>query len=137
MSNLQTLFDKAVGGVLAQGKGSVRRTKGPMKLECAYRAEGGLKCAVGHLIADEHYKPMFEGGGIKADGPVREAVELSCGFKLRHEDLELMTWLQLLHDSHAFSGEVNFKQKFLEGANVIAAKMNLAPYREEASCDLP
>jgi hypothetical protein len=28
---------------------------------CAYRGLNGCRCAVGHLIADEHYRPTLEG----------------------------------------------------------------------------
>lgn len=31
---------------------------------CLYRGERGLKCAVGHLIADEHYNPSLEGNNV-------------------------------------------------------------------------
>lgn len=37
---------------------------------CAYRGDGGLKCAVGCLITDEAYDPAIEGQGVLLDDGV-------------------------------------------------------------------
>lgn len=37
---------------------------------CAYRGDAGLKCAIGHCIADEHYEPRFEGKTLNSEGEV-------------------------------------------------------------------
>lgn len=50
----QEAFDKSVRGILAQGRKSYE-TGG-----CAYRGEDGCKCAIGQLIPDEEYDPLFE-----------------------------------------------------------------------------
>lgn len=46
----QQVFEYVVGKVLEQGKPSVHPDRPSV---CVYRGEGGLKCAVGHLIDDD------------------------------------------------------------------------------------
>lgn len=55
--NKHEVWEKVRDHLLKQGK--VSRVS-PEDI-CAYRGEGGLSCAVGCLIADEHYNPKFEG----------------------------------------------------------------------------
>lgn len=55
MTNIQTLFNKAVTAVIEQGEPSLN-TDG----YCVYRGPNNHKCAVGHLISDEHYNPEME-----------------------------------------------------------------------------
>lgn len=55
MTTLQNIYDRVRLHMLKQG----RRAMLPSGA-CAYRTEGGHKCAVGCLIADEHYSTTFE-----------------------------------------------------------------------------
>ena len=48
---------------------------------CRYHMDGGIKCAVGCLISDEHYDETLEGRDIE-DMRVRKAVELSLGQRI-------------------------------------------------------
>lgn len=50
----QEMFDIAVAGILAQGGKSASGGT------CLYRGGPGMKCAVGHLIPDQHYRREFE-----------------------------------------------------------------------------
>lgn len=77
-------FDKAVGGVIAQG-GFARDENG----KCFYRGEGGLKCAVGHLIPDSAYKPEMEGKSARV---ALEMAGMAC------EVPEVYVRLQGAHD---------------------------------------
>lgn len=54
----QELFDKAVTGLVSQGFEQSWNEDDGM---CAYRGEGGKRCAVGWLISDERYNPNMEG----------------------------------------------------------------------------
>lgn len=56
----QEAFDKAVAGLRAQNY--ERSFAHGM---CLYRAPGGNKCAVGHLIPDELYFPGLENAGAR------------------------------------------------------------------------
>lgn len=54
----QKIFDVAYKGLASQG---FRQSRTSNMGWCAYRGEGGLKCAVGHLINDENYNVGLEG----------------------------------------------------------------------------
>lgn len=55
----QQIFDTVATHLLKQGK---RATN--LHGTCVYRGEGGTKCAVGCLIADEEYNPKMEGCSV-------------------------------------------------------------------------
>lgn len=57
--NSQEVLNKVYLAVRAQGVPS----RGPTGM-CAYRGEGGTKCAAGHLIDDMHYEPRLEGKSV-------------------------------------------------------------------------
>jgi hypothetical protein len=59
----QEIFDKAAVGILKQGVRS-EGGDGRRAVRCAYRGDGGLKCAAGHVMLDEHYNKDFEGAGV-------------------------------------------------------------------------
>lgn len=56
MSNAQEIFDTVVTHLRTQGRRAFSDKTG-----CSYRAEGGLKCAVGCLIPDDAYSYKMEG----------------------------------------------------------------------------
>lgn len=68
MNPNQILFNKAYLGLKAQG---FRQSMNADQDECAYRGSGGLKCAIGHCIPDEHYDPEIEGLPV-LDTPVED-----------------------------------------------------------------
>lgn len=84
----QDIFDAAYKGLASQG---FKQSKSPNAGGCAYRGEDGLRCAVGHLIADENYNEGLEGLSAN-DGSVLLAARLSnC-------DAELLDDMQGAHD---------------------------------------
>ena len=58
---------------------------------CAYRGEGGFKCAIGCLIPDSLYKESFEDNNV-----THPSVVLAAG--LYPENLDLARDLQFVHD---------------------------------------
>lgn len=64
---------------------------------CAYRGEGGVKCAVGCLIDDENYSPDVEHRSVE-HRPVREAVANSLGVKLTTGLVDMLGLWQQYHD---------------------------------------
>lgn len=82
-------FDKAVGGVIAQG-GFARDENG----NCFYRGEGGLKCAIGQLIPDSAYTPEMEGKGAGTALDMAGMAGMAC----RVRGAEAYRWLQAAHD---------------------------------------
>lgn len=83
----QTMFNTAVRGLAAQGRKS-ERAEGA----CLYRGPNGTKCAIGMLIADEDYRPVFEGCN-----PLANEIRKAAG--IRPEDTLFACELQSqLHD---------------------------------------
>lgn len=76
----QDAFDIAVWGVIWQGCQSV---VGPT---CKLRGGGGMKCAIGHLIPDEEYRPVMDSWSANAPAEYvaeRETVSASLLIDLR------------------------------------------------------
>lgn len=99
--NLQQMFDKAVGGIKAQGCLSKITTGTSGVPACYYRYPGNpaVRCAVGHLIPDEVYDPSMEGDGswsVLANPEVDEALALPED----HDEVgHLLASLQEAHDA--------------------------------------
>lgn len=114
MLTLQEVFDKSVGGVIAQG-----RPGRNLHRACSYRTADGLKCAAGHLIEDEHYYPALE-GNLAWGASVRPALKASGV-----PDSSLVSALQVAHDD---SGDGrDFLPAFAKRSREIAAEYNLDP----------
>ena len=56
----QEIFDHVTPLLFAQGQRSMYHDVNG-EPTCAYRGEGGLRCAIGHIIPDELYNPNIEG----------------------------------------------------------------------------
>lgn len=96
----QEIFDKAVGGVLAQGRKSAESSD-----QCRYRmlASDGtmLKCAAGMLIPDNEYDDSIE--TIEAKSlwkPHRAHFFSEETIKLFKDHAELIQALQTVHDCY-------------------------------------
>jgi hypothetical protein len=67
-SSAQEIFDYVTPLLFAQGQRSMLPSQFPDDEDgeptCAYRGEGGLRCAIGHIIPDELYNPNIEGEGV-------------------------------------------------------------------------
>jgi len=95
---LQTIFNRAADHLLTQNKKSLTLNN---LAACAYRGDGGLKCAAGCLIDDKFYSPSME--GLAAHAPdVMEGIQQSLGISYGIDDDEerLIGWLQDLHDDN-------------------------------------
>ena len=100
----QTLFDRGIGGIIDQGGPSMDQDGE----DCVYRDGSGRKCAIGHLIGDEHYKPSFEGAAMfnknEKTRSIIRAVSKTTGISegvLWEEADEFLEALQQLHDTNA------------------------------------
>ena len=92
--NNQEIFDTIVDHLYKQQVASVDTFK-----HCQYRGENGTSCAVGCLIKDEFYDPMFEGDGA-ADSTVVTMLEQSLDQKLSNKTISLLEDLQTVHDRY-------------------------------------
>ena len=91
--NAQEIYNTVRDHLLAQ---NARATDGDTTLpRCLYRTLDGKKCAVGCLIADDHYTDVLEGDTAEGE-TVQEALRAS-GIDA-DEHLELLCELQGVHD---------------------------------------
>jgi len=95
------VFEKVKTHLLAQGV----RSQIPGTPTCLYRGPGGLKCAVGALIEDEHFDAQFNNETVNDERVLDERVLdalLASGVNVKDENLILLlNELQLLHDFYA------------------------------------
>jgi hypothetical protein len=124
-SRKQYFFDIAIPALLKQNFKSAKQFEGAAE-SCRYRSEAGLKCAIGHLISDEHYSPNLEGWA--ADNPViLEALAKShpqIPPSVLEAENEFLTDLQSVHDcsevyewrdkAHSFAKEYNLSTEVLK-----------------------
>lgn len=92
-TKLRDAMHRAAAAVILQGSRSVDESD-----TCAYRGDGGRKCVVGHIIADEHYDRGFEGCPAH-NSEVRTAVSASLGVGvLSLQQVNELSFLQEWHD---------------------------------------
>lgn len=127
----QEMFDYVVTNLVAQGKQSVRKTKG--EWGCAYRGGNGCRCAAGWMIPDDRYLPDMEGEHTGA--PIVAPV---LGISTDQESL--MIALQRAHDfalggvwnnntwdgSTAVVDDEVWLHHFLKGVRQVAEKHHLS-----------
>lgn len=97
----QEIFNKVAKHLLKQNARSVD----PNDEICCYRGPDGLQCAVGCLIADEHYSPELE--GLPVDTYRVRGALYASGIVEVHPDSPLYTGdaavllaeLQVIHDN--------------------------------------
>lgn len=90
MPSKQETFDTVVAHLRKQGRAAVSAAGA-----CRYRSDEGDKCAVGCLIPDERYRPLFEGKRVDPDDPSDHLTILLT--ELGHS-LSLCQSLQHVHD---------------------------------------
>lgn len=90
----QEIFNKVAKHLLTQNE----KSQGPPSggSQCMYRSPGGLSCAVGCLIKDEHYNAIMEGVSAIYNSDVRDALEKSLGPVENYRSL--LNSLQEVHD---------------------------------------
>ena len=96
----------SIVSVLNQGEPSISLTDISM---CVYRGEGGLKCAVGHLIKDEHYTDSLESSNLNNVNVVN-ALALSLGLVLSTDEKKLFQLVQRAHDQYSGLDECRKKK---------------------------
>lgn len=84
----QELFDLAWNGLKSQG---FERSLFPRSDSCAYRGEGGRRCAIGWAIEDANYSRDLEGIGL-SHTRVQQAANVSI------DDEQFAIDLQSCHD---------------------------------------
>lgn len=93
MRLMQKAYEKIRAHLIEQGKPAMN----PMTGGCFYRAEGGLKCAVGCLISDDAYEPSLEDCTPLMDN-VTYALKQS-GWDFTLGELQFLRAMQEQHDA--------------------------------------
>lgn len=113
----QELFNKAVGGIIAQGDFAYEEDIG-----CLYRTSTGKSCAAGQIIPDEIYSPDFENLSIGCVCAVSSEIATIIG-----ENLALVSALQGAHDTAAKLGQTDFQMIFfIKECQTVANKYQLS-----------
>lgn len=86
----QQVYDTIASHLLAQGKPARINIKSIV--QCAYRTDQGLKCAIGCLIPDDKYDPKMEGKDIRYLQRVHPNL-------LPKVESKFLTELQIAHDT--------------------------------------
>lgn len=100
----QEIFDRVTEHLLTQKKRSTTWDESGYK--CKYRGPNGLKCAIGILIPDHLYNPVFDGtlSQAKAFGlkglSIRRLMKAVPALQdyLGAENLDILNELQSIHD---------------------------------------
>ena len=100
----QGIFDRVVTHLLTQNARSTETDRFG-SINCAYRGERGMACAVGCLIPDELYDCLIEGesvGDIRILNMLERAgispeVELLSDLMGTHDDIEVSDWPNYLN----------------------------------------
>lgn len=128
MLTLQECFDRAYLGVINQGhKSSVVDQHG--QSTCQYRGPNGAKCAVGHLILDEHIgtlsetNPSCPGSAGTTVFDQHHLIEALKNSGVSVEALPMLSRLQTAHDAPS-AGE-SFIEEFKQSAFGVAKLFSL------------
>ena len=95
--NKQEIFDTVVKHLAKQKTKSVLPRPHGNDMQCVYRGEGGMKCAVGCLIPDELYDPDMEGDTVD---------QLADLNKLPEDLVEHVSLLYNLQFAHDYSADI-------------------------------
>jgi len=116
---MQKAFDTAVNGIIAQGSQS---TLSDDATTCAYRGDGGKKCAVGFLISDDQIIDyLIKEGSTPHDFPSDLIAEILPGVRTG----DATTFLDELQSVHDNCSSMNFISDFKSRANEFALKWDL------------
>lgn len=125
MQTMQQVFDRVALHLLQQGRKSLMEADRTTSVRCAYRGEGGLKCAVGFLISDEAYNEELESCPVH-DAGVCFALNRS-GVSTTHGMVEMLGRLQSIHDNAQ-------PERWLSSLQSIAASHGLTMPALAAEC---
>ena len=108
---LMNILKQSITAVIEQGERSAKDRL------CLYR-HYNLKCAVGHLIADEHYTKAFENKVLNFGNKVHIALNASVGYEVSEREIGYLKRILSAHDDSDGSDFVSdFKERILEDIN--------------------
>lgn len=143
MDDLASIFTRVVEHLCTQGE--------PARVEggtaCSYRLRRNgrlLKCAVGCLIADEHYNSAFEGFNLTEEAVQNMLRRSGISFKKGDQLFMMLRKLQNIHDEfdgeeETWIGPTTLRNKLVKVAIAYALPESLVPpiVRFEENWKLP
>lgn len=123
-NSMQTVFDTATAGVIAQGVQSIGPDLNFGGTICLYRGKDGIKCAVGHVLSDEQMVKYAIGENMN---PYLFPSELLNELLPGYDNNTQKTFLAQLQTAHDCSATNGFVADFTERANKVAAGYELNP----------
>lgn len=115
----QALFDKAVIGVIKQGRPSMT-----CEGSCRYRNPDGLCCAVGFLIDDEHCREGLEKNPANNSEVINAVLASNPEITSEQLNVDMLRELQNAHDQSSME-EDDFVELFHSDAIKVARKYGL------------
>lgn len=101
MMTAQEIFDFVWTKLREQGRGSASEDGGT----CFYRSsDGHLKCAIGHLIPDDLYKPEMEGISVRRILDRFPELNIILSEDLIYWNIDFLYHLQDAHDGASVTG---------------------------------
>ncbi len=117
MMTNQEAFDYVAKALIAQGKKSVNGRS------CVYRSPDGCKCAAGHLITDEEYRPEFDTPTAIVATDIFSIISRYGELEnIKESNVYFIRDLQLAHDN---ADEDSFILDFKRNMKSIAKRYNL------------
>ncbi len=106
------ILKQSIEAVIKQGEQSINNNG-----TCQYR-HGELKCAIGHLITDEHYNESLEASMVNIGNKIHKALNKSLGYKLSDKAIDQLEAVQEAHDNVTCNNFVEgFKSRILRHIN--------------------
>lgn len=124
---MQTIFDMATAGVMAQGMPSLGSTSCGATI-CMYRGNGGMKCAIGHVLSDDQ---MAKYNIAEDSNPYVFPSELLNELLPGHDENTQKTFLAELQSAHDEAMRSNFIGSFTERVNKVAKGFDLNPIAKQ------
>lgn len=116
--NKQKIFDTIITHLWKQGERSLQKKGG----DCAYRGKHGSMCAVGILISDDEYDPIWDLNVLAVDELIDEYPNTNFS-KTYKKHVDFLRHLQMAHDSDwTWLARNHFKGRFSDVA--IKYKLN-------------
>ncbi len=108
----QEIFNKVATHMAEQGCRSTLSDPEQPTASCAYRGDGGTKCAIGCLIPDNLYTKKLEGVVVTDDRV--QSILIEAGVLNSFKDLSLTCLLKYLQDIHDNSFVNEWERDFKE-----------------------
>ena len=121
----QEVYDIVMDHLWHQNKQAGKQEPDLAYFSCLYRAPDGSKCAIGCLIPDELYDPVFESNDIDYMMDHINGDDQNQFYSFLDRNHHLLMELQLVHDEYKSSHHGSFREYLIEASENIADQFGL------------